>query len=89
MQSPRTPTLTYVVPPGQDAAIVVASVQADGFRATTEPDPGVKEVVIIEVPQDDPDTRAEVRAAIRGADVTSVDHGAPVHPREIVFADET
>lgn len=87
LADPRTPTLEYAVPTGQDPAVILAALHRAGYTATVDPH-GSHQVVIIECPAGVDAERGDVRAVIESADVTAPDDGAPVDA-VVRFRDET
>lgn len=86
LEDPRTPTLEYVVPTGQDPAVILAALHRAGYTATVDPN-GAHQVVMVGCPGGVDQERAQVRAAIESADVTAPDDGAPLDAT-VRFRDE-
>ena len=83
--SPRTETLEYVVPPGQDPAVLVAALSKDGYTAVA--DSSAQPMLRIDVPQGRDRERAHVRAIISNVRGTSFEGGS-VDTGEARFEDE-
>ena len=83
LDSPATHTLAYVVPDGQDPAILSAALHRAGFEARAHQERGV-EILRIACTED---RRAEVRRVIEHVDSTGFD-GAPLHVARVRFADD-
>jgi hypothetical protein len=79
--------LDYVVPAGQDPAVVLAALAAEGYDATT--DPGQANLVHTRCPSGPERERARVRATIQSVHTTAIDAGAPFDPGPVRFQDET
>lgn len=86
LADPATPTLDYLVPAGQDPVVVLATLAAEGYEATVDPD--VTQLVHVACPAGADRERAHVRAALETADTTSLE-GGPIEPAPVRFADET
>ena len=80
LEDPRTPTLEYAVPTGQDPAVILAALHREGYTATVDPH-GAHQVVLVACPAGLDRERARVRAAIESANVTAPDDGAPLDVR--------
>lgn len=83
LDSPATHTIAYVVPDGQDPAILVAALHRAGFEARAHLEGGVEvlRVACAEV------RRAEVRSIIEHVESTGFD-GAPMHVAHARFVDD-
>ena len=79
-------TLDYVVPPGQDPALVVSALRQDGYEAA--PDPRRTDVLHIECPAGPDRERPRVRATLQSVRRTAIDTGAPMDPGPVRFVDE-
>jgi hypothetical protein len=84
IESPETHTVSYVVPDGQDPAIVAAALHEAGFPARAHLEGGF-EVLRIACAEQERDT---VRSVIEHVDRTGFD-GAPMHIAHARFVDET
>ncbi|MDF1606244.1 hypothetical protein [Nocardioides sp. YIM 152315] len=82
----RTPTLDYVVPPGQDPVVLLTALSADGYSATE--DPRRTDLVHISCPAGLDRDRARVRATIQAVHTTAVETGAPIESGPVKFVDE-
>jgi hypothetical protein len=85
LAEPDTSTLDYVVPEGQDPAVLLGALVRDGFEAS--PDPAESHVLHISCPAGPDRDRARARACLEAASSTALDHGAPVE-RPVRFRDE-
>lgn len=83
LDSPATHTVSYVVPDGQDPAILAAALHNAGFTARAHLEGGF-EVLRIACEEEQ---RAEVRSIIEHVDRTGFD-GAPMHIAHAKFVDE-
>ena len=83
LRSPDTPTVTYVVPHGQDPALVMTALTHEGFVCVPDIAGGV-ERLLIECAEAD---RARVRHVIEHVNRTGFD-GAAMHADRVRFADE-
>jgi hypothetical protein len=86
LESPRTPTLEYDVPTGQDPAVVLAALQQAGVTATNDSTTEGQRVLIA-CPEGLDRQRARARAAIGSANVTTQSDGVPMQV-DVRFADE-
>jgi hypothetical protein len=84
LAGPATPTIDYLVPEGQDSAVVLAALVAEGFTAT--PDPA--ESHLLHVSASGELDRERVRSVIASVRTTALDSGVPFEPGEVRFADE-
>ena len=78
-------TLDYVVPSGQDPALLVSALRQDGYEAA--PDPRDTDVLHIECPGGLDRERPRVRATLQSVRRTGFE-GAPMDPEPVRFADE-
>lgn len=85
LNEPTNPSLDYRVPTGQDPAVVLAALNADGYVAAT--DTTDSQLVRVACPAGPDRERARVRAVIENAGGTALEHGAPV-PGPVRFEDE-
>jgi len=81
------PLLDYVVPAGQDPAVVLAALAAERYDAST--DPGQANLIHIACPGGADRERARVRATIEAVHTTAIDAGAPFDPGPVRFQDES
>jgi hypothetical protein len=87
LASPETPTLEYVVPVGQDPAVVLTALKGAGFAATSEQTPRDHRVLVA-CPEGVDRQRARVRSVIASAaTTTTLQDGVPVQT-DVRFADE-
>jgi len=82
----HTPTLEYLVPEGQDPAVLIAGLARAGFTALSDPT-HPHQRVLIECPEGVDQQRGEVRSAIESANVTTPEDGVAV-PTPVRFSDE-
>lgn len=82
LQSDETPTLTYLVPPGQDPAVLVAALEQSGFDASADVVGGPQRL-LVGAHQGRPD-REKMPSIIEDA----IDHAKPVDARPVRFVDE-
>jgi hypothetical protein len=87
LQSDESPTLTYLVPPGQDPAVLVAALEQRGFDAAADVVGGPQRL-LVGAREGRPD-REEVRSVIEGASWTTIDHAKRVDREPVRFVDET
>lgn len=80
-------TLDYVVPEGQDPAVVVAALSVNGFDAAAWSESG-RQLVHINCGPDDADAREQAREVIAGIGTTSLDAGVPIDNTPVRFDDE-
>ena len=80
---PGVETLDYVVPEGQDPAVVVAALQENGLEAA--PDIGAKQRVHVAARGHE---REHVRSIIESVETSAIQDGAPVPPVVVRFEDE-
>lgn len=91
LQYADRPTLRYVVPPGQDPAVVVAELRKRGYDVSPDADPGPSSpTVIIGTHEGEPDREA-VRRALGDIDGTNIvpHESAQVQRQQVRFADES
>ena len=86
LESPRTETLTYTLPPGQDPAVVVAALERDGFAALS-PATGGRPRVVVECPNGRERNREPVRRALEHVGTTGFE-GEPLDTHGVRFDDE-
>jgi hypothetical protein len=86
LAEPRTSTLDYVVPPGQDPVVLLTALSAEGYTATA--DPRQTDLVHISCPAGADRDRARVRATIQSVHSTAIDTGVPMDPGHVRFVDE-
>jgi hypothetical protein len=86
LHDPRTPTLEYAVPTGQDPAVILAALHREGYTATVDTQ-AAHQIVLVKCPQGLEAQRERVRAAIESADVTTADDGIPLRV-DVRFRDE-
>ena len=84
-EDPRT--LDYVVPEGQDPAVVVAALNVNGLDAAPGHEDG-RQLVHIACPPDNSATREQAREVIAGIGTTSLDAGVPLDASPVRFVDE-
>ena len=87
MADPATETLDYVVPGGQDPAVVRAALSKEGYEAVQDPRGG-DQLLHIECRADRDRERAKVRAVIESVGTTAIDAGVPLDAPPVRFADE-
>lgn len=83
LREPETHTLSYVVPDGQDPAILVAALAGAGFTARAEMRGGVERLVVA----CDEDQRDRVRSVIEAVHLTGFE-GVEMHVAHASFEDE-
>lgn len=83
LRLPGTHTLAYVVPTGQDAAVLEAALAHAGFTAVGVMEGGT-ERLLIECPEE---ARPEVRSIIEHVTKTSLE-GGEIHVGHVSFDDE-
>ena len=84
LRSPDTPTATYVVPHGQDPAVLMTALTHEGFVSVPDITGGV-ERLLVECAEAD---RAKVRRIIEHVNYAGFD-GAGTHIDRVRFTDET
>jgi len=87
LESDRTETLEYVVPEGQDPAVVLVALEQEGFTPAAD-SLGRSHLLRIHCPAGLERDRAQVRAVISRADSTAIEHGARIDVDPVVFEDE-
>jgi len=80
-------TLEYVVPLGQDPAMVLEALDNAGYPAAPDPAPGSR-LIHVECRFGRDHERARVRGVIAGSAVATVDDGSPPSPHPVLFVDE-
>jgi hypothetical protein len=91
LQAADRPTLRYLVPPGQDPAVVLGALRDAGYDASPDSEPGPSSpVVIIGATTGGAPDRDHVRDVLTALDQTSVnpDDSAPLDIRRVRFTDE-
>jgi len=86
LHSDAVPTLEYLVPTGQDPAVILAALESAGYTATADPH-HAHQRVLIACPEGLDRQRARVRTVIESASVTTPQDGVPVEA-DVQFADE-
>jgi len=86
LSDPRTSTLEYVVPTGQDPAVILAPLEQAGYTATVDPS-GAHQIVMVHCPAGRDRERARVRSLIESANVTAPQDGVPISV-DVRFRDE-
>ncbi|NUR08168.1 MAG: hypothetical protein HOQ22_12600 [Nocardioidaceae bacterium] len=86
LESPQNETLVYPLPPGQDAAFVVAALERAGFVAVSEPTGGINGVTV-DCPNGAARDRERVREVLQHIGSTGFE-GEEMHVTDVVFADE-
>jgi pimeloyl-ACP methyl ester carboxylesterase len=81
------PTLEYVVPNGQDPAVLLAALELAGYTATVDSQQQPYQVVMIACPDGVDRQRAHVRSVIDSASVTTPEDGVPLQV-DVRFRDE-
>jgi hypothetical protein len=84
LDSPGTHTVSYLVPDGQDPAILAAALHSAGFTARAHLEGGFE---VLRIACDEAE-RAQVRSIIEHVDRTGFD-GAPMHIAHAKFVDES
>jgi len=91
LQAASRPALRYQVPPGQDPAVVLAALHAEGYDASPDSEPGPSSPIVIIGRSDGraPD-RDAVRATLTLLDETNIDPptSGPVERGRVRFLDE-
>ena len=80
-------TLLYPVPPGQDPAILVSTLEGRGYPAVAEIDTA-GQTLHISCPDGSDADREQVRELIGGVDTTAIDAGRPMQDHRVRFRDE-
>jgi hypothetical protein len=86
LHAPGTPTLEYVVPTGEDPAIVLAALDRAGYTAGVDSH-GPHQLVLVKCPDGVDASRAQVRSVIESAGVTTPKVEVRAHPA-VQFRDE-
>jgi hypothetical protein len=87
LKSAETPTLEYVVPTGQDPAVVLAALEGAGFTATSRRTP-TDQRILIACPEGLDRQRARARSVIASSGTsTTQQDGVPVQT-DVRFTDE-
>lgn len=81
--SPDTHTVGYVVPPGQDPAVLMAAVAGTGHTAMVDTSGGTERLIV----ECDDHVRGEVRRALESVHSTGWD-GSDMRVEHVVFDDE-
>jgi hypothetical protein len=84
LHQPGAKAVSYLVPPGQDPAVLMAALMRAGYTAVTDTKGGV-EHVLVACPQEG--DRAEVRKIIEGVHRAGFD-GPEMHVGHVSFDDE-
>jgi hypothetical protein len=87
LHDPRTPTLEYVVPTGEDPAVVIAALERAGYTAGVD-SRGTHQIVLVKCPDGTEPSRTVVRSVIATAGTTTPRREVPA-PRDVRFRDET
>jgi hypothetical protein len=91
LQASERPTLRYLVPPGQDAAVVLGALREAGYDASPDSEPGPSSpVLIIGGPTGGGLDREGVRDVLARIDQTNVnpEDSAPLDLPPVRFSDE-
>lgn len=83
LHSPQVHTVSYVVPAGQDAAILMAALSLEGYVSITEMGEGIERLTIACEDRD----RAQVRRIIEHVDHAGFD-GPAIHVGQVHFEDD-
>jgi hypothetical protein len=86
-EEPAASSLLYPVPPGQDPALLVSTLESHGYPAVAELD-GAGQTLHISCPDDRDRDRERVRRLIEGVDTTAIDAGRPMQEHRVRFRDE-
>ena len=87
LHDPRTPTLEYVVPTGEDPAIVLAALERAGYTAGVD-SRGTHQVVLVKCPDGRDVSRAAVRSVIATAGTSTPRQEVRTRP-DVRFRDES
>jgi hypothetical protein len=90
LQATDRPTLRYLVPPGQDPAVVLAALRSEGFDASPDSEPGPSSPIVIIGADVGALDREAVRATLVLLDETNInpdESGSPETGR-VRFLDE-
>jgi hypothetical protein len=91
LQDPDRPTLRYLVPAGQDPAVVLGALRNAGYDASPDSEPGPSSpIVIVGSPAGEPIDRERVRATLGELDQVNVnpEESAPLDLPPVRFVDE-
>jgi len=80
-------TLEYVVPPGQDPALVLEALESAGYQTAPDPAAGSR-LIHIECRFGRDHERARVREVIESSAVATLDDGTTEGPPRVLFVDE-
>jgi hypothetical protein len=83
---PHVETLRYVMPDGQDPAVVISTLDSAGYTADLDVVAGDKQIVIA-CPAGRDRERARVRSVLGASDTTSLE-GPQFTPGRVTFEDE-
>ena len=86
LAEPAVESLDYVVPEGQDPAVVVAALRENGVEAA--PDIGAKQLVHVACAPTNGAERERVRAIIASIHTSAIDAGVPFDAGAVRFEDE-
>lgn len=86
LAEPAVKTLDYVVPEGQDPAVVVAALQKNGLEVA--PDIGARQLVHVACASDREAERERVRSIIQSIETSALEDGVPVDAVVVRFEDE-
>jgi hypothetical protein len=86
-EAPATATLLYPVPPGQDPALLVSTLESHDYPSVAEID-GAGQTLHISCPDGRDRDREHVRKLIEGVDTTAIDAGRPMQEHGVRFRDE-
>jgi hypothetical protein len=91
LQKVGRPTLSYLVPAGQDPAVVLTTLTNAGYEASPDAEPGPSSPIVIIGTQDGgPPDREAVREALEQLDGTNIvpDESGPLDRPPVRFLDE-
>jgi hypothetical protein len=91
LRDPDRPTLRYLVPAGQDPAVVLGALRGAGYDASPDSEPGPSSpIVIVGSGSGDPVDREGVRATLTELRQVNVnpDDSAPLASAPVRFVDE-
>jgi hypothetical protein len=86
LSEPAVETLDYVVPEGQDPAVVLAALHQNGVEAA--PDSGAKQLVHVACAPTNDGERERVRSIIEAINTSAIDAGVPFDAGAVRFEDE-
>jgi hypothetical protein len=86
LHDPRTPTLEYDIPTGQDPTVIRAALEREGYITTVDTE-HAHQRVLIACPSGVDRERGHVRAVIQSASVSTQDDGVPLQ-LDVRFRDE-